>query len=315
MEDEGSSGEVEPSPILHLSSLSWLGDLEVGGGGEVEGLVQRYARLRCEVAELQEELESLTESQREGKEAGLSVQVTDLGRRLADCHLEEGATPGGEGAVERVLRGLQGLSTGAGDVKTSPGPYQLYLGREERPSLDLAAVEARLAALERSLGPEPVGERRALSAATEGRSLAQAADTLAAKRTYLQQQHLDHVEGRLAALNLKMNAVGEQKAAVLAARQEDKLSRLCRLVDGQASLAHALPALLLRLEEVLQVGERAAAWQQVLDSTEQGQQETKRSLGDTRLVVEETRATLETSLGAVAGKFAELQAKMQSIKA
>ena len=37
--------------------------------------VCRYARLRCEVTELQEELESMTESQREGGTAGLTLQV------------------------------------------------------------------------------------------------------------------------------------------------------------------------------------------------------------------------------------------------
>ena len=75
-EEEGSGGEVdEPAPVLHLSSLSWLGDLEIGSGGETEGLVQRYTRLRCEVAELAEELDAMTESAREGQVAGLSLQV------------------------------------------------------------------------------------------------------------------------------------------------------------------------------------------------------------------------------------------------
>ena len=73
-EEEGSGGE-EPAPVLHLSSLSWLGDLEIGSGGETEGLVQRYTRLRCEVAELAEELDAMTESAREGQVAGLSIQV------------------------------------------------------------------------------------------------------------------------------------------------------------------------------------------------------------------------------------------------
>ena len=85
-EEEGSGGEVEePAPVLHLSSLSWLGDLEIGSGGETEGLVQRYTRLRCEVAELAEELDAMTESAREGQVAGLSLQVSMTVSYCASC--------------------------------------------------------------------------------------------------------------------------------------------------------------------------------------------------------------------------------------
>ena len=84
VEEEEGSGE-EPAPVLHLSSLSWLGDLEIGSGGETEGLVQRYTRLRCEVAELAEELDAMTESAREGQVAGLSLQVSITVSYCASC--------------------------------------------------------------------------------------------------------------------------------------------------------------------------------------------------------------------------------------
>jgi len=325
-EEEGSGGEVEePAPVLHLSSLSWLGDLEIGSGGETEGLVQRYTRLRCEVAELAEELDAMTESAREGQVAGLSLQVSDLGQRLARCEIAEkagGSVDGGEGAKqvkERLMKDIEGLRKAGGDSKSSatPGLYQLYLDDQQQvkqPGVDLASVEGRLAALERAVGPQPVGERRALSAATDGKSLQYAVDNLAAKRSYFQQQHLDHVEGRLAALSLKMNAIGEQKAAIMTAREEDKLSRLCKLVEGQASLATVLPELVERLEEVEKVGGRAAAWPEILDSCEQSQQNTKKIISDTKTSVEETTTTLEGSLASVADKFSELQKKLQTIK-
>jgi len=324
-EEEGSAGE-EPAPVLHLSSLSWLGDLEIGSGGETEGLVQRYTRLRCEVAELAEELDAMTESAREGQVAGLSIQVSDLGQRLARCEIAEkagGSVDGGEGAKqvkERLIKDIEGLRKGGGESKSSatPGLYQLYLDDQhqiKQPGVDIASVEGRLAALERAVGPQPVGERRALSAATDGKSLQYAVDNLAAKRSYFQQQHLDHVEGRLAALSLKMNAIGEQKAAILTAREEDKLSRLCKLVEGQASLATVLPELVERLEEVEKVGGRATGWPELLDSCEQSQQNTKKIISDTKTSVEETTTTLEGSLASVAEKFSELQKKLQTIKA
>ena len=243
---------------------------------------------------------------------------------MAACELadkagpEQGVGKEKEGATERLLREIQGLGKGAGGgggAVSSEGLYQVYLGGGgARPSIELAAVEARVAALERALGPESVGERRALSAATDGRSLQYAADNLTAKRSYFQQQHLDHVEGRLAALSQKMTVIGEQKAALVAARQEDKLARLSRLVEGQASLAGVLPDLLQRFEEVEEVGGRAAAWPGVLDSVEQGQQGSKRTLEETRKAAGETREELEGAMAAVGSKFAELQKQLETIK-
>ena len=97
------------------------------------------------MTELQEELESMTESQREGGTVCLSlqvgscwlptVQVSDLGSSLAACKLadragpEQGVGKEQEGATERLLREVQRLGKGAGIGRnTSEGLYQVYLG-------------------------------------------------------------------------------------------------------------------------------------------------------------------------------------------
>ena len=254
----------------------------------------------------------------------LNRQVSDLGQRLARCEIADKAGGAGDGgeearqAKDRLMKDIEGLrKAGGSKSSTTSGLYQLYLDDQhqtKQPSVDLASIESRLAALEKALGPQPVGERRALSAATDGKSLQYAVDNLAAKRSFFQQQHLDHVEGRLAALSLKMNAIGEQKAAVMSAREEDKLSRLCKLVEGQASLSTVLPELVERLGEVEKVGGRAAGWPELLDSCEQSQQNTKKTISDTKAAVEDTTTNLEGSLASVAEKFSELQKKLQTIK-
>jgi len=287
--------------------------------------VQKYARLQCEVAELAEELDAMTESAREGHVTGLAVQVTDLARRLAECELTDKAgvkTSVSETETDVTKRLMKDIDTlrkagAGGDANIDKGGlYQLYLGAPtNRPSLDIAAVEARLTALERAVGPEIVGKRHALSAATDGRTLQYAADNLTAKKGQFQQQHLDHVEGRLAALNQKMNTIGELKSAVVMARQEDKLSRLCSLVESQASLASVLPDLVCRLEEVEQVGERAGTWSQILDSTEQSQQNTKKIVSDSKTAVEATRQTFEGSFASIADKFSQLQKRLSTVSA
>ena len=59
------------------------------GPGTKETIVQKFARLRCEVGELAEQLDSLTESVKEsGLMEGLNMQVGDLSRQLESCQVE-----------------------------------------------------------------------------------------------------------------------------------------------------------------------------------------------------------------------------------
>ena len=318
-DQEESSSSTEEGETLHLTSLSWLGDMEVGAGpGTKETFIQKFARLRCEVGELVEELDGLTESVREaGQMEGLNLQVKDLSRQLENCQVEgkEGGSGENKVTVEMLSKQIQEMQGGK-EVKTGVdgGVYQLYLAKGDKASLDISTVDGRMAALEKVVGREGVGERKVLSAQTEGLSLARAVDTLASRKSFLQQQHVDHVEGRLAALTYKMNAIGEQKTAVEMASREDKVTRLVGQVASQASLASVLPDLVDRMELVGEVQEGAKQWSQVLDGTEQQQRETDKLLEDTDKMVKETRECFENNLAGVADKFAELQKRLHEIK-
>ena len=107
MEDDSNDNtDTEEEEKLHLSSLSWLGDLEVGTGeGEKESLVQRFLRLRCEVGELVEELDSMTESSREtdSQSQGLSIQVRSLSKQLESCQLDQDHTATSPGVTLEAL--------------------------------------------------------------------------------------------------------------------------------------------------------------------------------------------------------------------
>lgn len=318
-EQEDSSTSTEEGETLHLTSLSWLGDMEVGAGpGTRETIVQKFARLRCEVGELAEELDSMTESVREtGHMEGLNMQVRDLSRQLESCQVEgkEGGSSDNKVTAEMLSKQIQDMQGGTQDKKDSTGGvYELYLATGEKVSLDISTVDGRLAALEKVVGKEGVGDRKVLSAETDGQTMSRALDTLASRKNFMQQQHVDHVEGRLAALTYKMNAIGEQKAAVEMANKEDKVTRLVGMVSSQASLASVLPDLVERMELVGGVQEGAKQWVQVLDSTEQQQRETNKLMEDTDKLVKETRECFDTSLNSVADKFAELQKRLQEIQ-
>jgi len=308
-DDDESGGETETN-VLHLSSLGWLGDLEVGGVSE--SLVERYARLICEVAELEEELDGVAESQKEtGSMAGLNLQVMGLRSQLENCQLEEQT---GHQAVEQLTRDIQGIKAGQlGGEEEKKAVYQLYLSQMERPSVDLAVVDNRLAQLEKVVGLEVSSERKVLSAVTDCQSLTAAVDSLDSRRQFLKQQHIDHVEGRLAALNYKMNAIAEQKVAVGSATKDDKMTRLQSMIESQTSLASVLPELVTRLETVESLAASAGGWREVLDSTHKSQLNTDNLIQQTNKQLAESKNLLEGSLSGVAEKFADLQKQIKEI--
>ena len=83
----------------------------------------------------------------------------------------------------------------------------MFLATGEKVRLDISTVDA----IENVVGKEGVGNRKVLSAETDGQTMARAADTLASRKNFLQQQHVDHVEGRLAALTYKMKLLGRRR--------------------------------------------------------------------------------------------------------
>lgn len=324
MEDESNDNtDTEEEEKLHLSSLSWLGDLEVGSGeGEKETMIQRFLRLRCEVGELLEELDTRTESNRgeDSQSEGLSRQVQTLSRQLESCQLEQEDTPASSGVtVEALNKQIEAMKAvkESGRQPVSDAVYELYLSKEAvRDTNDVSGLDARLAVLEKVVGSSNPADRRVLSAPTDDKSLVEAVKLLDGRKTLLNQQHIDHVEGRLSALTFKVNSIGEQKGALEAASKEDKLNRLSSLVASQSSLAAGLlPQILERVQQVSQLQEGSKSWQDVVDSVEQQQRESKDVIADTEKEVVSTKEYFDNNLAGIHENFTKLQKKLQQIKA
>ena len=282
-----------------------------------ETLLQRFTRLRCEVGELVEECDTRAESEQEaGRLAGLGLQVSTLSRQLDRCELEGVEQRPRQASQDKITAQLTALRAGkeGKQVEGRPGGvFQLYLPRDQQPSLDLAGIESRLAVLEQVVG-QPSQKQLVLSAPTDCGSLAGAADLLASRRPLLQQNHLDHVEGRLAALAYKMNAISEQRAGVMGTDQEERAGRLAGEVATQAGLAPVLPDLLRRLERVRDLQKAAQHWSHTVDSAEQQQRETQQVIKDTEQLVQQAVESFDKNLSVVAEKFKDLQDKLQTVK-
>jgi len=205
----------------------------------------------------------------------------------------------------------------SGRQPVSDAVYELYLSKEAvRDTNDVSGLDARLAVLEKVVGSSNPADRRVLSAPTDDKSLVEAVKLLDGRKTLLNQQHIDHVEGRLSALTFKVNSIGEQKGALEAASKEDKLNRLSSLVASQSSLAAGLlPQILERVQQVSQLQEGSKSWQDVVDSVEQQQRESKDVIADTEKEVVSTKEYFDNNLAGIHENFTKLQKKLQQIKA
>ena len=322
-DDSNDNTDTEEEEKLHLSSLSWLGDLEVGAGeGEKESLIQRFLRLRCEVGELVEELDSMTESSREAdtQSQGLSIQVKTLSKQLESCQLDQDGPAASPGvsleALNHQIEAIKNVKD-KNQKEVNDGVYELYLSREEdRVSYDMSSLDGRLAVLEKVIGSHSLTDRKVLSAPTDDKNLVEAVKVLDGRKSLLNQQHIDHVEGRLSALTFKVNSIGEQKGAVEVANKDDKLNKLDSLVSSQSHLAAGLlPQLVERMELVAQLQEGSKSWQDVVDGVEQRQRETKDVIADTEKQVLDAKEHFDNNLAGIQDNFKLLQKKLQEIKA
>ena len=180
----------------------------------------------------------------------------------------------------------------------------------------MSSLDGRLAVLEKVLGNSSLTERKVLSAPTDDKNLVEAVKVLDGRKSLLNQQHIDHVEGRLSALTFKVNSIGEQKGAVELANKDDKLNKLDSLVSSQSHLAAGLlPQLVERMELVAQLQEGSKSWQDVVDGVEQQQRETKQVIADTEKQVVDAKEHFDNNLAGIQDNFKLLQKKLQEIKA
>jgi len=318
---ENTDTESEDPEKLHLSSLSWIGDMEVGvEKDEKETIMQRFLRLRCEIGELMEDLDEMTESTRASSHSeGLSIQVKTLSSQLEACQAgaELGSDSPSNVGLDNLAKQINALKSSGKETKAegADGVYQVYIQNENQGSVDVANLDARLAVLEKAVGNTANNERKVLSSQTDNQNLEKSMKILEERKAFLRPQHIDHVEGRLSALNFKINSISEQKSAVENATKDEKVNKLAALVSSQSSLASGvLPELVERLEAVTALRGAADGWSDVVEGVEQQQRETKEVIKDTEKDLLETREFFDKNIAGIHEKCNLLQNGLQQIQ-
>lgn len=324
--------------ICNFRYVAWTGEYEIGSDGD-ETPMQRYQRLNCEVRELLEELEKLRESTSEKKEpiGGLAQQVKGLHEQLASLRLEEmlGADllrnlsdPQGH-AKEKLLHQLQELAVKGpspkanGDAKEGKGTsgagggatYELFLKPELSKLQDqvhMAQLDKRLEKLEKVIGgtDEQMG---ALSMETNQKSLMGAIGVLSSRTSLLDPGHLDHVEGRLFALQQKMNAVAEKKQVIDDTEKQNKISELYELVQKSEGMSSALPDIVDRLETLEGLHDQALQFTKALSQLDSVQEQLKHSLDNNAALLTETQKKFADNLGNIQQNFTAVEKRLEKL--
>jgi len=315
-----SEAETEDQEKLHMTSLSWIGDIEVGADeGKEETLLQRFMRLRCEIGELVDDLDSMTESTREASQSeGLSIQVKNLIKQLETCQFNDEVNTTSKSNVEldAMAKQIDALKNSNKVEKTDgEGVYQIFLSNDKKASVDIANLDGRLAMLEKIVGHSSPADRKVLSAQTDSQNLEECVKILDDRKSLLNQQHIEHVEGRLSALTFKINSISEQKVAVENATKDEKVNKLANLVSSQSSMAAGLlPEIVERMENVSMLQDNSKTWSDTVDSVQQQQRETKDVIKDTEKLVVDTRECFDKNMTEIFNKCNHLQSKLAEIK-
>jgi len=312
-EDETDS---EQSETLHLSSLSWLGaELEVVGSKDQETLFQKFTRLRCEVNELTDDLNSMTESARDGNLAGLHQQVVQLQDQLEVCFLQEddptaACVPSQQQLLINLKSVLEDFSRLDGKkVEASPAAaYDLYLKTSDPVTAEcLANLDRRLAKQEKLVGPDQQPQHKVLSMGTDSLPLVAAVDMLELSKGVLHADHLSHVEGRLAALATKLNALSAMKKTTDMARHNNEIAALFTRRELRAGIGSVLAQVLQRLVDLRQLHQTATGWNSRVSQINSDQEKTERLLLENRTQIESTQRLLTRGLQDTTLKLERLQ--------
>ena len=281
--------------------------------------MQRFMRLRCEIGELMEDLDSMTESTREVSQSeGLSIQVKNLIKQLESCQMNDEVNTTSKNNVEldAMAKQIDALKNSNKNEKAhGEGVYQIFLSNDKKASVDIANLDGRLAMLEKIVGHSSPADRKVLSAQTDSQNLEECVKILDDRKSFLNQQHIEHVEGRLSALTFKINSISEQKVAVENATKDEKVNKLANLVSSQSNMAAGLlPEIVERMENVSMLQDNSKTWPDTVDSVQQQQRETKDVIKDTEKLVVDTRECFDKNMTEIFNKCNLLQSKLAEIK-
>ncbi|XP_063238042.1 dynactin subunit 2 [Bacillus rossius redtenbacheri] len=320
------------------------GDWELVGVGEKETPLQKLQRLQCEMNELAEEVAQLKVSEQATEKrsvALLAAEVEKTRKQLGQIRLEEVlgfeviadlTDPQGT-QLKKVLSLIDGLKeeggAGAGqrpgsEAKAKAGDegvvtYQLsYRPQHARlsQSARLAELEQKLHRLETVVGAAPDKLAR-LSKDMQNKSLAEVAQTLAAKLTLFDSAQIEAVEQRMTALALKMDSVAEKAAATSPPECSESTRKVCEMYDvvkKTEDVSQLLPQVLARMTALQSLHEQAVNVIKSFTQMEDLQQQICAGLQSNEVLLKNVQDTFSKNLLTIQKNLSSIDARVSAIK-
>jgi len=330
------SGAVDFSDKLRTTrrkgyTVVWTGEPEK----TEETPLKKYQRLNCEARELQDELVAARESQKSDISnatlENMSSQVELLHKQLVSLRLEEvlsaplvhSLADPQAAAREKLLCQLEELRAGqqpqqsqsqdsTQDEGKKKASYSLQLRASNPEDSALASLESRLSALEASVGLSNENFS-VVCMETNKKNLSQAVQVLASKTSLLDPYYLDHVEGRLGALQQKLMHLQDQKPG-LDSEAAAKLDTLLAVAEKSEPLYNSLGETVQRVESLQSLHAQAAEFSRNLLELETVQGQLTAQLGNNLALLNATKEKLPANMAAAEQNFASLFARIERLQ-
>jgi len=140
-----------------------------------------------------------------------------------------------------------------------------------------------------------------------------AVNVLTAKTSLLDPNNLDHVEGRLAALQQKLARLSESTSSLDAPEHKSKLEELVSITTQSNTMFSTLPDIIDRMEVLQTLHSRAADLSRSLVELEAVQQQMVVEVGNDTALLKETRDKFSQNLHNIEANFHNLDSRIEAL--
>jgi len=327
------SGSVDFSDKLRNTrrkgySMVWSGEVTKE---EEETPVKKYKRLNCEVRELLDEIKSAKAEHDSGVAdltlENMTVQLGIMHKQLLELRLEDvlgeevmhTMTDPQAAARKKLLSQLEELRSGGENKvknvdKNNPS-YSLFI-KQSIATLEegamLSSLSSRLAVLEAAVGFS-ADQMSILTMETGKKNMSQAVQVISAKTTLMDPSKLDHIEGRLGALQQKLGHLQESQSS-LDSDSVAKLEQMMSTVGRSKPLYASLPDVLVRMESLQNLHQKAADFSRGLVELETVQAQLAVQMGNNFTMLTNTKEKFSKNLENINQNFASLFDRIERLK-
>jgi len=308
-------------------TVVWNGEPEK----EKETPLKKYQRLNCEVRELLDDMKTATSSGSEDASLGkVSVELEKLHFQLVQLRLEDmtgdynnHVLRGGDVHTAKLFNqlkqyqassGVEGKKDKSKKEASNQASYSLYLksGAASDETAVLAELSARLSSLEAGVSPSP-DQLSILTMETGRKTLTGAVQVLTSKTSLMIPDKLDHIEGRLGALQQKLGLVQDTKNS-LDSERVAKLDEMISVGEACGPLYSSLPSLICRLESVAGLHVQAGHFTNSLLQLDTTQSQLSVQMANNQTILQQTKKKFEQNLENINKNFESLFQRIENVK-